>query len=230
MRTFTEQEVRDTYIQHVAKGSSYFQRANEGYNQFTDDEKEYWKGKDFPRVAAIIDFKEWVEKYKLKRIETLLATCRTDPELDYIEADSTVICEYRYGDNDLHTMNVQQDFEMIIFNQTLEHLYNPFMAMENLFNHLRPGGFLYTTVPTINIPHMVPFHFWGITPIGLCMLSKSVGFEVLECGYWGNYKYIEYIFKHNTWPDKSQIENERNYIHNDSNLVNQAQTWVLLQK
>ena len=99
---------------------------------------------------------------------------------------------------------------------------------EKYIIHLKPWGDLYTTVPTINIPHMMPFHFWSITPIGLCLLCKSVGFEILECGYWGNNEYIKYIFDNNDWPTTDDVKNEKGFIEN--NLVCQAQTWILVKK
>jgi len=46
----------------------------------------------------------------------------------------------------------------------IEHLYNPFMAMENIYKYIKPGGYVYTSVPTINIPHMTPIHYNGYNP------------------------------------------------------------------
>jgi hypothetical protein len=74
---------------------------------------------------------------------------------------------------------------------------------------------------------MTPIHFWGITPIGLCMLMISAGFNIIECGNWGNKKYIDYIFTHNTWPGYADISENYNLEYNH---VCQAQTWVLVQK
>jgi hypothetical protein len=73
----------------------------------------------------------------------------------------------------------------------------------------------------------MPFHFWGITPIGLCVLSKSVGFNILECGYWGNLQYINYIFSHNDWPNGNNVMKD-GIIENKE--ICQSSTWILLQK
>ena len=120
-----------------------------------------------------------------------------------------------------------KNYDFIIFNQTIEHLYNPFLCLKNLYDHLNNNGFLYTSVPTINIPHMTPIHFWGVTPIGLCLLMKSVGFQILECGYWGSRKYIEYIFQNNNWPGYNDISNDYDLGYDP---VCQAQTWILVKK
>jgi len=229
MKLFYENEIIETYNKYVYKESVYFNKVNEEYHKLTDKEKSRFYSMDFPRVASIIDFKEWIEKYNLKHVSSLLSTFKNDVELDYVSADYVEYKEYYDGINDLHDLNLlKKDFDFVIFNQTLEHLYNPFVSMFNLYQHIKLGGYLYTTVPTINIPHMIPFHFWGITPIGLCMLCKSVGFEICECGFWGNKEYIDYIFKNNTWPNNDVIFNEFGEIKNDP--VCQAQTWILVQK
>lgn len=232
MKLFTEDEIIKTYNECVVKEPSYFEKVNNRYNSLSKDEKDRWFDKDFPRLASIFDFQDWVDKYNLNEVNDLLITCNTDPELEYINSKNTIICDYSEDKKyDLHTLDLEyKNFDLIIFNQTLEHLYNPFVAMKSLYDHLKVGGHLYTTVPTLNIPHMIPFHFWGITPIGMCMLSKSVGFEVLECGYWGNIEYIKYIFQNSGWPTTFDVMSNDGGISNDKSLTCQAQTWVLLKK
>ena len=225
----SESDIIELYETHVKKPEEYFRKANDEYHKLSDFEKTKWYSKDFPRLASIFEFKEWIQKYNLQHVGKLLSTCSGDFELEYINYDTITICEY-FTDKkyDLHTLDLdEKEHDFIIFNQTLEHLYNPFIAMNNLFNHLKKGGFLYTTVPTINIPHELPFHFWGITPTGLCTLSKSVGFNILECGYWGNLSYINHIFTHRDWPNTDDVIID-NIIENVEHC--QTQTWVLLQK
>lgn len=225
----SESEIINLYETHVKKPDEYYRKANDEYHKLSEEEKKEWFSKDFPRLASLFDFREWIEKYNLRHVNKLLVTYENDCELRYISYDDITVCNYEQDKKyDLHTINLQdKDYDMIIFNQTLEHLYNPFVSMKNLFNHLKPNGYLYTTVPTINIPHMVPFHFWGMTPIGLCALSSSVGFKIIECGYWGNISYINHIFSNNCWPNTQNV-----MVNNTIENVNhcQSQTWVLLQK
>jgi SAM-dependent methyltransferase len=229
-KLFSEQEIIDTYKTYVVKDKSYYTKANDEYKKLSSKDKEKLFSTDFPRVASLFDYKEWVEKYDLKSPESLLSTFRGDLELQYVNPNNITYFEYMgNGDGDLHTINLgERNFDFIIFNQTLEHLYNPFLCMKNLYDHLKPGGYLYTTVPTINIPHMVPFHFWGMTPIGLCMLGKSVGFNVCECGFWGNYEYLGHIFTYNEWPNNDGVFDDDGNIKTTD--LCQSQTWVLLQK
>lgn len=225
----SEDEVKEIYKKFVDKPESYYRKSHDEYQKLSSIEKKEWFPKDFPRLASLFDFKDWVKKYNLSSVNKLISTCSSDPELKYISANQKTLCEYSPGNEyDLHTIDLpDKDYDMIIFNQTLEHLYNPFVCMANLYDHLKPGGYLYTTVPTLNIPHMVPFHFWGMTPMGLCSLSYSVGFNILECGYWGNINYIKYIFTNNRWPNTNDVING-GIIENEEHC--QSQTWVLLQK
>jgi len=51
-------------------------------------------------------------------------------------------------------------YDFVLFSQTLEHLYDPFLAVRNLFDLMVPGGYIFTSTPAENIPHMVPSHFF----------------------------------------------------------------------
>ena len=95
--------------------------------------------------------------------------------------------------------------------------------MENIYKYIKPGGFVYTSVPTINIPHMTPIHYNGYNPMGLALLFLSVGFEIVELGQWGNYKYINYIFKNHKWPDATKVPHK-------NEEKNVAQCWILARK
>jgi SAM-dependent methyltransferase len=228
-KKFTQNELYDIFVKHVQKDESYFTKNNNVISKLTSDGKSFWKNKDVPRLFSILDFKEWVKKYNIVEGEKLFYTDNSDIELNFIKYKNKKLFLYDGFNHDLHNINHnEKDFDFILFNQTIEHLYNPFICMQNLFNHLKSGGYLYTTAPTINIPHMTPIHFWGVTPMGLCVLGKSVGLEIMECGYWGNNKYIDYIFKNNNWPDYTQVCDSNNLI--DNNFVNQSQTWALFKK
>lgn len=226
MKLFSEKEIETIYIKYIVKNKKYFERFNSIDQYLSANELEKYKRLDVPRIISIIDFKEWINKYNITKINKLLYTCEQDLELPYIEYNESTLLSY--PPHDLHNFELpQKNYDFVIFNQTLEHLYNPFLAVKNLYDHTKTNGFLYTTVPTINIPHMTPIHFWGITPIGLCLLMLSVGFEILECGYWGNKKYIEYIFNKNDWPGYEQISTNFFLPHDP---VSQAQTWILVKK
>lgn len=186
-------------------------------------------GHDFPRVPCLLDFKEWIRVYDIKP-NKMLCTDYEDFELNYINPEKLHIFKYDGHNGDLHTMDLQdKDYDFFLFSQTMEHLYNPILCLKNIYEHLRPGGWVFTSVPTINIPHMTPFHFSGIYPMGLALAFMSVGFELVEIGQWGNLNYISCIFSNHQWPDyyklltlgSGQITNEEHNV---------AQCWILARK
>jgi SAM-dependent methyltransferase len=226
---FSPQEIVAVFEKHVRKPVEYFTRLARIEQSLTEDEKRHWMGKDVPRLYAWMEFRQWIKHYNIQTGKKLFATCAGDIELRSLNYEEIHLFDYEQSQKyDLHTLEVDhQDFDLVVFNQTLEHTYNPFMVMQRLFRVLKPGGYLYTTVPTINMPHLVPYHFWGITPMGMCMLSMTVGFNVCECGYWGNKRYMEQIFANKIWPDYTQVKTNGE-IENDFHC--QAQTWILARK
>ena len=80
----SEEEVIKLYQLHVNKPEEYYRKANDEYQKLSDVEKEEWFPKDFPRLASLFDYKEWIEKYNLNTVDKLLSTCASDPELKYI--------------------------------------------------------------------------------------------------------------------------------------------------
>jgi len=64
-------------------------------------------------------------------------------------------------------------FDTIICTQVLEHVPNPFDAMNELYRILRPKGRLLITVPFLNNYHMEPNDYWRFTEYGLAALLRN---------------------------------------------------------
>ncbi|MEI6827417.1 MAG: methyltransferase domain-containing protein [Desulfuromonadales bacterium] len=223
-----EPYIQMIYERHVLKGADYAKKHVRLPMQ-NPQRLWRWEDMDFPRVPCIIEFEEWITKHNLACGNKLLAT-GFDPELELLDYRSIRNIPYQNGQNDLHRLDLdEKDFDFMVFGQTLEHLYQPVIALQRIKNHLRPGGHVYTCVPTINIPHMMPNHFYGYTPIGLCTLFISCGFEVIELGYWGCEKYIHYIFEHHTWPDYRILQGSDGLMPANEEC-NVAQCWILARR
>lgn len=228
MKIMSENDIMNIYNIHCNKSSDYINRY-EKLPLERNNKNWKWEGKDFPRVKCLLDLQDWLSKHNLGHFSKVLSTSPGDPELELITYDKLVIAEYENGVNDLHTLNLsEKDFDLILFAQTLEHLYNPFLAIQQLYEHTKTGGYIFTSVPMINIPHYVPFYYWGVNMMGLSVLFKSAGFKIVEVGGWGNKKYIDFLFKNLTWPDYQQLIDENGMIHNDLNSI--CQSWILVQK
>jgi hypothetical protein len=225
LKLFTEEEIQELYDSKVNLPESYFTKY---YNVPNCPIKAWnfsWGYRDFPRTWGILDFKEWIDKYNIAKGEDLGVTCTSDPELEFLEYKN-VKC-FPYPGNDLHLFNPEEKFDFFVFNQTIEHLYNPFICVKKIFDCVKPGGYVFTSVPTINILHTVPFHFNGYTPMGLAMLFKSVGFEVMEIGQWGNYEYLTKMWGSQDWPGYDKLQKD-NKVTNER--LNVCQCWILAKK
>jgi len=231
---FNETEIKNIYQTKVKKDNNYLSK----YDIITDEDKNFldkifshplysWDARDFSRVRTILDFREWVDKYKIEP-KNLAYTHSDDPELKLINYENSNLIEYNSNDmsGDLHNFNENEKYDFFLFNQTLEHLYNPFIAVKNIYNSLVNGGYVFTSVPVINIPHSTPIHFNGYNPMGLSMLFKSCGFDIIEIGQWGNYEYLTKLFLNHNWPGYKNLS-ENGIINEDENVVS---CWILAKK
>jgi len=226
---FKENEIIEIYNKKVKKPKEYFNLSipkNCPVKKWNNN----WRWKDAPRCACVRDFINWIEKYDLKKCKSLGYTSEHDPELEFLDPEKKTLYLYDKVDditkkknNDLHTFVALEKHDFFLFNQTLEHVYNPYMVVENINKNLVKGGYVFTSVPTINIPHDTPFNFSMWYPMGLAILFKSAGFEIIEMGQWGNIRYITKIFTTHGWPDIYQCGD-------NNEEKNVAQCWILAKK
>ena len=169
-----------------------------------DNKKWKWEGKDFPRISSLIYFIEMVQELHIEPQKMLSFNATHDPEIEYLKTSTLHNINYLddKNKNDIHTFDLlEKDYDFVMLNQTLEHLYNPFKALLNVYNHMKMGGYIYINAPSNNKPHDVPNHFYtGFTATGLGALLVESGFEVLRLGQWGNLEYLKKIFEKG-WTD-----------------------------
>ena len=196
---------------------------------YLNDKKWKWEGKDFPRVIALLEFMGYMFEYNKTFNNVLSFNGQSDPEYEYL--DYLDCYNYNYEDNpvkyDLHHLELNRnDFDFVMTNQTIEHLYNPILALKNIYNHLKIGGMFYANVPVNGIPHCTPFHYYtGITPSGLGAMIRLAGFDILNIGQWGNKTYLNKMFETGGWPDYKYSDNPG---YNDINCP--VITWCLAIK
>ena len=223
---FSESDIIQLYNDKVKLPASYFKK----YEDFPScPVKMYnynWSNYDFPRMWCVLDFIEWVKKYNIN-IDHLGYTCETDIELEFITPlKKTLLTFPQY---DLHTISnyYKNEFDFFLFNQTIEHLYNPFEAVKQIYEIVKPNGYVFTSVPTINIPHSTPIHFNGFNPMGLAMLFKTANFEIIDIGQWGNYDYIKKLCETHSWPGYLELNNNNKITNEERNV---CQCWILAKK
>ena len=222
----TVDEIEQLYHNKVKLPKSYFDKYQTLPDCPVSSYNYNWGYRDFPRNWCILDFIEWTKKHNIN-IEHLGYTCDTDAELEFINPSKKTLLTF--PPYDLHSISnhFKNEFDFFLFNQTIEHLYNPFEAIKQIYEIMKPGGYVFTSAPTINIPHMMPFHFNGFTPMGLAMLFKESNFEIIEIGQWGNLDYITKIFSRHEWIGYDNL-NTNNIVTNEEKNV--CQCWILARK
>jgi SAM-dependent methyltransferase len=80
-------------------------------------------------------------------------------------------------------------FDSIICTQVLEHVPDPFAAVNELYRILRPYGSLLITAPFLNNYHMEPDDYWRFTEYGLKHLLKEFSHCTVS-GYGTTYHHV----------------------------------------
>jgi SAM-dependent methyltransferase len=96
-----------------------------------------------------------------------------------------------YPDFDLCApLTEERRFDVVICEQVLEHVPDPWQAVENLRDLCKPGGHLLVSTPFLIKVHELAaigmLDYWRFTPRGLRTLLERGGLEVEQVGSWGN--------------------------------------------
>jgi Methyltransferase domain len=89
---------------------------------------------------------------------------------------------------------VEQCFDVVICEQVIEHVSDPFGAARNLRGLCSAGGHVIVSTPFLIRVHELPMYglkdYWRFTPRGLRTLLESAGLTVETVGAWGNRRCI----------------------------------------
>ena len=77
-------------------------------------------------------------------------------------------------------------YDLVICEQVLEHVPDPWRATRTLYDLCRAGGHVVVSTPFLIKVHPTPFDFWRFTEDGMRRLLEGSGFVVDEIGSWGN--------------------------------------------
>ena len=91
-----------------------------------------------------------------------------------------------YPDFDLLAPHDIGQFDVVICEQVLEHVADPWRAARTLAALCRPGGSVIVSTPFMLRVHPSPADHWRFTPSGLTELLRSAGLDVATVGSWGN--------------------------------------------
>jgi SAM-dependent methyltransferase len=93
-------------------------------------------------------------------------------------------------------------FDVVICEQVIEHVVDPWAAAANLRGLCAPGGHVIVSTPFLVRIHELPIYglrdYWRFTPRGLRILLERGGLEVDAVESWGNRSCVVGNFDH--WP------------------------------
>jgi SAM-dependent methyltransferase len=103
-------------------------------------------------------------------------------------------------------------FDVVICEQVIEHVVDPWAAAENLRGLSVPGGHVVVSTPFLIRVHELPMFgmgdYWRFTPRGLRTLLERAGLEVDAVGSWGNRSCVAGNF--DRWPAYRRWHSLRN--------------------
>jgi len=81
------------------------------------------------------------------------------------------------------SISVSDDvFDLVISQEVLEHLQDPFLSMKEMRRVLRTGGRCSIQIPFIIGYHPCPNDYWRFTKEGIVSLAEKAGFKVIVVG------------------------------------------------
>lgn len=106
----------------------------------------------------------------------------------------------------------QGPFDVVICEQVLEHVVDPWAAARNLYGLCAPGGHVIVSTPFLIRVHELPAYgmpdFWRFTPRGLRTLLEGAGLTVDTIDHWGNRSCA--LGNFDTWPAYRRWHSLRN--------------------
>ena len=78
---------------------------------------------------------------------------------------------------------MDNSFDLVLSQAVIEHLHDPYQAVNEIYRVLRPGGVVYAESAFMQPLHAVPYHFFNTTSWGLERLFSQ--FEIEKIGHEG---------------------------------------------
>lgn len=150
-----------------------------------------------------------------------------------VDTKNSEITEAMYPEYDMQKLPfADETYDYVISDQVLEHLENPFAAVNESFRILKKGGTVIHTSCFINYHHPSPKDFWRFSPDAFRFLCKDFS-EIIQVDGWGNRLAIFICFLGDRFraieiPDKKW--SLRNIIARFDEKKYSISTWIIAKK
>ncbi len=99
---------------------------------------------------------------------------------------------YKYPTFDLlNPRLIESTFQVVIVEQVLEHVKNPFVACKTIYDLTSPGGTAIINTPFLIRLHGLPDDYFRFTPNGLKYILESSGFVNVKIKSFGNKRCVQ---------------------------------------
>ena len=142
----------------------------------------------------LIQEPHWVRKVMNSHIGEFISNLNTQ-KLDAVEISGTgnsiynwkSYTSYSFPEFDLlDPGQITRQYDVVICEQVLEHVQDPFLATRTLFDLVVPGGVVVISTPFFIRLHSMPDDYWRFTPSAIAILLERAGFEAIDVHTWGN--------------------------------------------
>ena len=203
---------------------------------------------NYSRVVALAHFERLVGKFQISPAKIAVVS-GSEKEFELTFCPNADANFFNYESNDKWDLSnewdISQRHDLVICNQVLEHVFNPFQAVKNLKALCETGGYIWITVPGVNMIHSDPhFYFSGFHPRFMAEMAKSLGLTICEIGFWSSSKYAAHsVFS--SWRPEVKLrrgfralsdlraplqmfKDGRRYDDGDGRHI--SEVWILLKK
>ncbi len=143
--------------------------------------------------------------------------------------DSQIV-DAQYPEVDIHELPYgEREFDFVMTDQILEHVENPFLAVDEMYRVLKFGGYMITTTCLMMPIHKAPTDFWRFTPDGLKVLCKKFE-KIYQCEGWGNGRALDLMINKGMQFEPITPRTELENIATHSDDMNLISTWIIAKK
>lgn len=140
-------------------------------------------GQQWQRVVMNRAIDEWIAGQKPETLTAVEVSGRERSHHLWGEYATLIFPEF---DLCSETQEIPRDYDVVICEQVLEHVPDPWMALERLAALCSPGGHVVISTPFLIRVHAGPGDYWRFTEDGLRIMVERAGLVPISSGSWGN--------------------------------------------
>lgn len=108
-----------------------------------------------------------------------------------------ILATYPEYDVEVLAPCADSSIDILVADQVLEHVARPWVAAEQIYRVLKPGGIAVIATPGLYPIHKSPLDCWRILPDGYDVLFPPSRWGVLTRGMWGNAARVGFEYTNN---------------------------------